>query len=145
MNTKKAYDTWSKQYDTTDNKTRDLEAIALRQTLKNINFDNCLEIGCGTGKNTEWFVKKANAITAIDLSEKMLARAKEKIKSGNVRFLQADISKNWNFINDKFDIVSFSLILEHIENLKHIFKEAAKVINPGGYIYIGELHPFKRE
>ncbi len=35
-------------------------------------------------------------------------------------------------------------MLEHIKNLEHIFKEAEKVINPGGYIYIGELHPFKQ-
>lgn len=144
MDTKKAYDTWSKQYDTNDNKTRDLEAIALRQTLENIYFDNCLEIGCGTGKNTEWLIKKTKKITAIDLSEEMLARAREKIKSGNVTFLQADITQEWNFIKDKYDLLSFSLVLEHIESLDHIFDEASKVINSGGYIYIGELHPFKQ-
>lgn len=144
MDTKKAYDTWSKQYDTNDNKTRDLEAIALRQTLENIDFDNCFEVGCGTGKNTEWLITKAKKITAVDFSEEMLLKAKKKIKSGNVTFLQADITQNWNFINDKFDIIIFSLVLEHIENLEHIFKEAAKVANPGGFIYIGELHPFKQ-
>jgi len=144
MDTKKAYDTWSKQYDTNDNKTRDLEAIALQQTLENIYFDNCLEIGCGTGKNTEWLIKKTKKITAIDLSEEMLARAREKIKSGNVTFLQADITQEWNFIKDKYDLLSFSLVLEHIENLEHIFDEASKIINTGGYIYVGELHPFKQ-
>ena len=35
-------------------------------------------------------------------------------------------------------------MLEHIENLDHIFKEASGVIGSGGYIYIGELHPFKQ-
>ena len=144
MDTKKAYDAWSKQYDTNDNKTRDLEAIALRQTLKNINFENCLEIGCGTGKNTEWLVTKTKTITAVDLSQEMLTKAKEKVNRSNVKFLQADIRKDWNFIKGKYDIINFSLVLEHIENLEHIFKEAAKVINPGGYIYIGELHPFKQ-
>lgn len=144
MDTKKAYDTWSKQYDSNDNKTRDLEAIALQQTLENIYFDNCLEIGCGTGKNTEWLIKKTKKITAIDLSEEMLARAREKIKSGNVTFLQADITQEWNFIKDKYDLLSFSLVLEHIENLEHIFDEASKIINTGGYIYVGELHPFKQ-
>ncbi len=38
----------------------------------------------------------------------------------------------------------FSLVLEHIENLDNIFKEVSKVIAPEGYVYIGELHPFKQ-
>ncbi|MGB8316590.1 MAG: class I SAM-dependent methyltransferase [Ignavibacteriaceae bacterium] len=144
MDTKKAYNIWSAQYDTNDNKTRDLEAKALRITLENFKFNNCLEIGCGTGKNTEWLITKSRNITAIDLSEEMLARAKEKIKTINVKFIQADITKDWNFTKDRYDLISFSLVLEHIENLERIFKEAAMVINPGGYIYIGELHPFKQ-
>ena len=144
MDTKKAYDIWSKQYDTNDNKTRDLEAKALKLTLGNINFDNCLEIGCGTGKNTEWLLTKVKRITAVDLSEEMLTKARKKINYGNVKFLQADITQGWKFIKDKYDLISFSLVLEHIEDLQHIFKEAADVINPDGYIYIGELHPFKQ-
>jgi hypothetical protein len=52
MSVRKAYDTWSSSYDTDENKTRDLEAIALRTMLEAIPFENCLEIGCGTGKNT---------------------------------------------------------------------------------------------
>lgn len=144
MDTKKAYDIWSKQYDTNDNKTRDIEGKVLRITLENIDFESCLEIGCGTGKNTGWLIKKAKHITAVDLSEEMINRAKEKISSGNVNFLQADITQNWNFVEEKYDLVSFSLVLEHIENLDHIFKEAAEAVNPGGYIYLGELHPYKQ-
>lgn len=144
MDTKKGYDIWSKHYDSDNNKTRDLEAKALRTTLTNIHFDNCLEIGCGTGKNSEWLITKAKLITSVDLSDKMLAKAKEKIKSDKVNFQQADIIKDWNFLKEKFDLISFSLVLEHIENLEHIFKEASKVTVRGGYIYIGELHPFKQ-
>lgn len=144
MDTKKAYNVWSAQYDTNINKTRDLEAAALRETLANISFDNCLEIGCGTGKNTEWLLTKAKQITAVDLSDKMLERAKEKISSDKVQFIEADIKKEWMFTNDKFDLVTFSLVLEHIENLECIFEKVANVIKPGGNVYIGELHPFKQ-
>ncbi len=79
MNVQQSYNNWAEQYDTNDNKTRDLEAIALRKTLSNISFDAVLEIGCGTGKNTAWLLEKAKLVTAIDLSEEMLAKAKEKI------------------------------------------------------------------
>ncbi len=144
MNTQKAYDSWSAQYDTNINKTRDLEAIALRNTLANIPFNSCLEIGCGTGKNTGWLTGKANNITAVDLSDEMLAKAKEKINSDKVNFIQADITQEWNFVNAHYDLVSFSLVLEHIENLENIFTEVSKVTSTGSYVYIGELHPFKQ-
>ena len=144
MNNKQAYNLWSKQYDTNDNKTRDLEAKALRETLAEFEFNNCLEIGCGTGKNTEWLLQKVKLITCVDFSEKMIAKAKEKINSEKVQFVLTDITKNWNFTVDKYDIVIFSLVLEHVEDLNHIFKEAASVLLPGGIIYIGELHPFKQ-
>jgi len=144
MNPRQAYNNWASQYDITDNKTRDLEAQALRHLLSSINFTSVLEIGCGTGKNTEWLITKAGTITAVDLSEEMLSKAKEKIQAANVEFIQADINSDWNFTDKTFDLVSFSLVLEHIENLDHIFKEVYKKLNEQGFVYIGELHPFKQ-
>lgn len=144
LDVRQAYNIWADQYDSNINKTRDLEAIALRTTLANIHFDSCLEIGCGTGKNTEWFVAKSKTITAVDLSEEMLTKAKEKIPSDIVSFQQADITRSWTFTTKKFELVSFSLILEHIKNLDHVFSEVANHVVSGGHVYIGELHPFKQ-
>jgi ubiquinone/menaquinone biosynthesis C-methylase UbiE len=144
MSIKQAYNSWASQYDTNLNKTRDLEAIALRTTLERFTFDSVLEAGCGTGKNTEWFITKARHITAIDLSEQMLARARNKINSPFVEFKQTDITKPWAFRNRLYDLVSFSLVLEHIKDLDPVISEAAAALNAGGYMYIGELHPFKQ-
>ncbi|MGB8192464.1 MAG: class I SAM-dependent methyltransferase [Chitinophagaceae bacterium] len=144
MNTQQAYNTWASQYDTNENKTRDLEAQSLRESLKDISFDRCLEIGCGTGKNTAWLITQAKHVTAVDFSEEMLSKAKEKITAGNVNFMQADITAEWNFGNGNYDLVTFSLVLEHIEDLNHIFEQAADVLNPGAHVYIGELHPVKQ-
>ena len=89
MNVKEAYNNWASQYDTNLNKTRDLEARSLRSMLMGITFDNCLEIGCGTGKNTVWLVEKAKKVTAVDLSEEMLAKARQKVGSPKAGFIQA--------------------------------------------------------
>ena len=144
MNTKQAYNIWAAQYDTNDNKTRDIEALALKLSLASIPFNKVLEIGCGTGKNTEWLIEKAALITAVDFSEQMLARAKDKINSNRIQFKQADITSRWNFRDGLYDLVTFSLILEHIDNLDYVFNEVSKSLNPGGFVYIGELHPFKQ-
>ncbi|HVK97002.1 MAG TPA: class I SAM-dependent methyltransferase [Flavisolibacter sp.] len=144
MSIQQAYNQWADQYDNNVNKTRDLEAIALRKTLEDAHFNSCLEIGCGTGKNTEWLLRKAESITSVDFSFEMLQKAREKITSSKVKFIQADIMKEWSFCNGKYDLMVFSLVLEHIENLAQIFCEASKYLSDNGKIYIGELHPFKQ-
>jgi len=144
MDTQQAYNSWASQYDTNLNKTRDLEAKALRTVLTGISFDTCLEIGCGTGKNTVWLKEKAQAVTAVDFSGEMLSKAKAKISAPHVQFRQADITAAWDFRAGFYDLVSFSLVLEHIADLDPVFSEAAASLHPGGYVYIGELHPFKQ-
>ena len=139
-----AYNSWAQQYDSNENKTRDLEARSLRETLAPISFEHCLEIGCGTGKNTVWLLEKAATVTAVDLSEEMLSKAKEKITGSNVNFLQADIMQPWTFATKAYDLVGFSLVLEHIEELQPVFAKVAAVLKSGGYLYISELHPFKQ-
>ncbi|WP_276485442.1 class I SAM-dependent methyltransferase [Paraflavitalea pollutisoli] len=144
MNIQEAYDAWAGQYDTNVNKTRDLEAVALRTTLAAIPIHHCLEIGCGTGKNTTWYIDKAHTVTAVDQSQGMLDLAREKISSPKVTFVQADIQQPWDFVQQPYDLVGFSLVLEHIEDLHSILEKAAAALQPGGYVYIGELHPFKQ-
>ena len=144
MDIGKAYNSWSAQYDTNDNKTRDLEALSLQKILQGKSFKHCLEIGCGTGKNTVWLLTICDQITAIDLSKGMLDIAKNKIQSAKVNFSEVDITKDWSFAKDTYDLVTFSLMLEHIEDLDAVFQKLAKVIDTGTRVYIGELHPFKQ-
>lgn len=144
MDTRQAYNLWASQYDTNDNKTRDLEGLALRAALDKLTFEFCLEIGCGTGKNTVWLLNRSTSVTAVDLSDEMLTKAKEKVTSDRVTFIQADITAAWSFRSRPYDLVTFSLVLEHIENLEHIFAEASRALKSGGTVYVGELHPFKQ-
>jgi ubiquinone/menaquinone biosynthesis C-methylase UbiE len=144
MDTEQAYDSWSAQYDTNRNRTRDLEGVALREVLADVANSRCLEIGCGTGKNTVWLATRCTHITAVDLSAGMLELARAKVSASHVTFHQADILQPWNFVGGLYDLVTFSLVLEHIEDLGAIMRKTADVLTPGGRVYIGELHPFKQ-
>ena len=144
MDIGKAYNSWAAQYDSNENKTRDLEALSLQKILQGKSFKHCLEIGCGTGKNTAWLLTICDQITAIDLSKGMLDIAKNKIQSDKVNFIEADITNDWTFAKDTYDLVTFSLMLEHIEDLDAVFQKLAKVSDTGTRVYIGELHPFKQ-
>ena len=144
MSVQQHYNQWSDTYDEVENKTRDLEKRAGKTVLAGRSFANILELGCGTGKNTGWLSERAQQHLAVDLSEGMLDKARDKVSSKHVLFQQADITKPWNFISAKVDLVTCSLILEHIENLHFIFSEAANALKTGGHFYICELHPYKQ-
>lgn len=144
MSTENLYNQWSSTYDTVENKTRDLEKIASQQIMSKIHFENVLELGCGTGKNTEWLSKIARHITAVDSSEAMMAKAKEKLSGQNVEFISADITIPWNFISTLPDLITCSLVLEHVADLTFIFQQANKTLKSKGYFYVCELHSYKQ-
>jgi len=139
MSISEAYNTWAIQYDSNENKTRDLDKIATIKSLEKFQFENVLELGCGTGKNTEFFLTKAEKLIGLDFSEEMLKYAQIKIKDPKV-----DLNKDWLLKDDFANLITSSLTLEHIENLDHIFKQANRKSKKNAFFFICELHPFKQ-
>lgn len=144
MSIEKAYNSWVDQYDTNENKTRDLDKKVTIKTLSNYAFESVLELGCGTGKNTEWLINKAEKIIGLDFSQGMLDYANRKINSHKVKFKKADLNQDWDILNNFADLVTCSLTLEHIKNLDFIFNQAYLKLKPNGKFFICELHPFKQ-
>jgi ubiquinone/menaquinone biosynthesis C-methylase UbiE len=144
MNIQKAYNEWSTSYDADKNLTRDLDQKVTREALANLHFNSILEIGCGTGKNTAFLAQIGESVRALDFSQGMIEKAKEKVQAKNVRFSVADITKKWPCNNGEFDLVVCNLVLEHIADLTFIFSEAARVLQNKGSFFVNELHPFKQ-
>lgn len=144
MSIEKAYNIWAHQYDTNLNKTRDLDKKSTIETLNKFDFSIVIELGCGTGKNTSFLLKKADGIIGLDFSQEMLNKAKDKIKDKRVKFWKADLTAEWNIENNYADLITCSLVLEHIEKLNFVFSQAYKKLKDGGLFFISELHPFKQ-
>ncbi len=141
--TREAYNEWSATYDEVVNPTRDLEKLACESVLGDLSFGRVLELGGGTGKNTAWLADRSRELVSVDLSPEMQPIAREKVTAENVEFRIGDVTAAWDF-GDRFDLITCSLILEHIEDLGHIFQQAAHTLVPGGRFYICELHPVKQ-
>ncbi|OON65871.1 class I SAM-dependent methyltransferase [Hymenobacter sp. CRA2] len=145
MNIQQAYDAWAGSYDAMLNKTRDLEARAIRALAPAGPHAAAIELGCGTGKNTEWLAAQVGQLTAVDFSAAMMEQARRKLPQPHIRFQSADITQPWHFAPAAAaDLLTCSLVLEHIANLDHVFAEARRVLRPGGWFYLGELHPFRQ-
>jgi ubiquinone/menaquinone biosynthesis C-methylase UbiE len=138
------YDHWSATYDQVENPTRDLERRACEKTLATLRFDSVIELGSGTGKNTAWLASRTKNVICVDLSPEMQSIARTKIGRDNVQFVLGDIREDWSFLNTATDLITCSLILEHVEHLDPVFSEAFAHLNPGGHFYVCELHPFKQ-
>ena len=138
------YNAWSYQYDNNINPTRDLDKTVTKESLSNITFFKVLELGCGSGKNTEWLITKADKLVGLDFSKNMLDLARNKIASKKVTFNNADLNEKWPVNNNSFDLATINLTLEHIEILDHIFNSLFKKLAQGGKCFVCELHPKKQ-
>lgn len=135
---------WSQTYDRDRNLTRDLDYAVTRTVFADLGFNSVVEIGCGTGKNTAQLATIAAKVHALDFSASMLAKAREKVSSGNVTFTVADLTLPWPCTAQSADLVACNLVLEHIGDLAFVFAEAARVLVAGGRFFVCELHPFRQ-
>jgi len=144
MRVQQAYAAWATTYDSDRNLTRDLDRQISQSLLQNLRVDSVLEIGCGTGKNTALLASIATKVQAIDFSEEMLVKAREKSQFQNVTFTLADINHPWPCEDRSADLITFNLVLEHVPGLSFVFAEAARVLINGGRVFVSELHPFRQ-
>lgn len=144
MSIENAYNSWASSYDEMQNKTRDLEALVAKEMLGDSHYTSILELGCGTGKNTQFLLEVGESIIAFDFSKEMLEKAKQKISSEKVTFKEQDLSHDWGLEANSFDLICCSLVLEHLEEINSIFEKSTNVLKANGKFYVSELHPFKQ-
>lgn len=98
--------------------------------LEKTNFSNCLEIGCGIGKNLSLiensFSKKK--IVGIDFSKKMLELAKKNVFSKRAMLLQMNAT-GLDFEDNSFDLVFACETLMHLpkKDLNKVLEEMIRV------------------
>jgi ubiquinone/menaquinone biosynthesis C-methylase UbiE len=95
---------------------------------------NILDVGSGAGQIAEHLLKYADrdaAITCFDLSEKMIHRARKRLKSYRPRYLVADMTR-LPFADGTFDCVTCGYVLEHVPDPRIGLAELRRVMQPGG-------------
>lgn len=99
-----------------------------------------LEIGCGQGTGTLLINRlfSPQQITAMDLDEKMIRRAKRRVRLKHVQFQQGDATA-LDFRDGSFDAVFDFGILHHIPNWEVALKEVHRVLKPKGQFILEDL------
>jgi phosphatidylethanolamine/phosphatidyl-N-methylethanolamine N-methyltransferase len=133
----KAYARWAPVYDALCGpfflNGRRAAALAARAVGGKI-----LEIGVGTGLSFGDY-DEATEITGIDMSEPMIARARERLRSGRYPYVKELLvmdAQAMSFPDASFDCVVGQFVITLVEDPERVLSECARVLKPGGEIIL---------
>lgn len=138
-----AYDQWAETYDTGLNSTVASDDVGFPKFWEHLKSRRVLEIGVGTGRHTKRLLDLGNEVVGVDLSEGMLAKARERLGGKSLRLLHGDIMvlpMNELTRDGLFDAAISALVLEHIADLDGFFGRVASCLNEGACFYVSEIH-----
>ncbi|KIL41083.1 methyltransferase type 11 [Gordoniibacillus kamchatkensis] len=98
-----------------------------------------LEVGCGTGRTSCYLAKLGYEVTALDLREDMLAKARRRASGEEVRvtFLQGNVEE-LPLPDEQYDVVMAESVTIFADVSKAL-REYARVLRPGGKLYDREI------
>ena len=135
------YDRWAEIYDQEENPLIGLEEPVVHEALGVVARLEVLDLGCGTGRHSLWLAAAGASVTAVDFSAGMMEKARAKPGAERVRFLVHDLHERLPFADAAFDLVVSGLVLEHLQDLGAFFREARRVLKPGGRAVVSGMHP----
>jgi ubiquinone/menaquinone biosynthesis C-methylase UbiE len=102
---------------------------------------NVVDLGCGYG----WFCrdarqKGAKHVLGLDISERMLSKARETTTDNAIIYRQEDLEQ-LKLPEDTYDLAYSSLTLHYIEDLPKLLKTIYRSLKSGGYVVFSLEHP----
>lgn len=113
----------------------------LKQMLPDFKDKRVLDLGCGLGWHCRYAVENgARSVIGIDLSENMLARARQMTQSDKIQYFKGAI-EDVHYPPNTFDVVISSLALHYVESFDQICKQVEKCLVSGGTFTFSVEHP----
>src|SRR5690606_28293444 len=114
---------------------------ALRALLPDMNGLRVVDLGCGFG----WFCRFARGagaarVVGLDLSERMLDRARGETRDDAITYQRADL-EHLDLPQAAFDLAYSSLALHYVEDLGRLFATVHRALVPGARFVFSIEHP----
>lgn len=131
----RSYDVWKWQEFWRRNETPWVEKI-----LRSRATGKVLDVGVGTGRYAELARSAGHETYGIDVSERMLDSARERLGLRNLEpfLLRGDVT-DLPFGEAVFDLVICCRVLSHVDNLKKALAEMHRVLRKGSFAVISEV------
>ena len=131
------YAAWAPRYDG-PNPAVDAETPVVREILSRAPRGAALDAACGTGRHAAHLHSLGYDVVGVDATEAMLDVARAKVpeatfRLGTLQQLPVD--------DAAVDVVTCSLALTHVEDIGPVVAEFARVLRPGGWAVLADVHP----
>lgn len=112
--------------------------------IKDVRGKRVLCLASGGGQDSVAFGLLGAEVTVLDLSDVQLERDRQAaIHHGlNVTTVHGDMRDLSAFPDDTFDLVWQNYSINFVPSVEPVFREAARVLKPGGIYYVAFANPF---
>jgi SAM-dependent methyltransferase len=146
------YEAWEKEYRNSKLLTKEdkpqsdvVRALKYLKKEEKINFDglNTIDLGCGTGRNSNYLAELGCNVTGLEISDTALKIARENLTKRGLRieYLKHDIGSALPFPNENFnialDIVSSNSLNEKEREI--FLSEVSRILKSDGYFIVRAL------
>lgn len=117
------------------------EWYILKNMLPDFIDKDVLDLGCGFGWHCRYAIENgAKSVIGIDLSEKMLEKAREINNMEGIEYVRKAL-EDVEYSAEKFDVILSSLTFHYIESFDLITEKIYKWLKPKGYFVFSIEHP----
>jgi len=132
-------------YATLDRSVRGLagapEWPVLRSMLPDLRGRRVLDLGCGYGWFCRWAAEQgAASVVGIDISEKMLTKARADTVAAAVGYRQGDL-ETLDLAADSVDLVYSSLAFHYLPETERLYRTIHRGLAAGGRLVFSIEHP----
>jgi ubiquinone/menaquinone biosynthesis C-methylase UbiE len=96
--------------------------------------DAALDVGCGEGQLSTKMATRSKRVTAIDISPRMVALARESVRADNVTFIEGDVIDH-PFTAESFDFIAAVAVL-HQMPFGDSLRRLAGLLRRGGVLAV---------
>lgn len=133
------YGEWVATYENVVEDAMDIALLDVLTTPPWTSLPTAADLACGTGRTGTWLKNHGVAeIDGVDLTPEMLARAR--VRGVFRRLVEGDVGTT-GLETAAYDLATASLVDEHLPDLNPMYREAYRLVRPGGFFVLVGYHP----
>jgi SAM-dependent methyltransferase len=113
----------------------------IRAMLPDLRDKRVVDLGCGFGWASRWMREQgAASVLGLDLSQKMLERARRDTQDAAIEYRSADLDQ-LDLPPAAFDLAYSALTFHYVEDFTRLVRNIAQALAPGGHLVFTLEHP----